>query len=156
MIRLRDAYCKINLYLIAFYYKLVKSLLRNTFINSLSLFILAQTVLGLSVRGGLLTFIAGGFALSLLILIVKPVLNLISLPLNLVTMGLFSFLINAIIFYLLTALVTSISITSFTFPGFSFLGFIAPKIFFNTFFAFIIIALLQSLIVTFLSWLIKK
>jgi hypothetical protein len=28
--------------------------------------------------------------------------------------------------------------------------------FFNTFFAFIIIALLQSLIVTFLSWLIKK
>lgn len=134
----------------------MKSLLRNTFINSLSLFILAQVVPGLTVNGGLFTFIAGGFALSLLFLIVKPILNLISLPFNLVTLGLFSFLINAIIFYLLTVFVTSISITSFTFPGFSFLGFIAPKIFFNTFFAFIIIALLQSLIVTFLSWLIKK
>lgn len=134
----------------------MKSLLRNTFINSLSLFILAQTVPGLSVHGGLFTFIAGGLALALLFLIVKPILNLISLPLNLLTMGLFSFLINAIIFYLLTVFVTSISITSFTFPGFSFMGFIAPKIFFNTFFAFIIIALFQSAIVTFLSWLIKK
>ena len=139
-----------------YYDKPVKSLLRNTFINALSLFILAQIVPGLSIHGGLLTFIAGGLALSLLFLIVKPILNLISLPLNLVTMGLFSFLINAIIFYLLTVFVTSITITSFTFPGFSFSGFIAPKMFFNTFFAFIIIALLQSLIVTFLSWLIKK
>jgi putative membrane protein len=134
----------------------MKTLLRNTLINSLSLFILAQIVPGLTVHGGLLTFIAGGFALSLLFLIVKPVLNIISLPLNLVTLGLFSFLINAIIFYLLTVLVTNISITSFTFPGFSFSGFIAPKIFFNTFFAFIIVALLQSTIVSFLSWLIKK
>lgn len=134
----------------------MKSLLRNTFINSLSLFILAQIVPGLTINGGLLTFIAGGFALSLLFLIVKPILNLISLPLNLVTMGLFSFLVNAIIFYLLTVFVTSISITSFTFPGFSFFGFIAPKMFFNTFFAFIIVALLQSAIVSFLSWLIKK
>jgi hypothetical protein len=31
-----------------------------------------------------------------------------------------------------------------------------PKIFFNTLFAFILVALLQSLIVSFLSWLIKK
>jgi len=139
-----------------YYYKHMKSLLRNTLINSLSLFILAQIVPGLTVEGGFLTYVAGGLALSLLFLIVKPVLNLISLPLNLVTLGLFSFLINAIIFYLLTVFVTGITITSFSFPGFSFSGFIAPEIFFNTFFAFIIVALLQSLIVNFLSWLIKK
>lgn len=134
----------------------MKSLLRNTLFNALSLFILNQAVSGLKVSGGLVTFIAGGLALSLLFLIVKPVLNLISLPLNLVTMGLFSFLINAIIFYLLTVFVTSITISAFTFAGFSFSGFIVPKIYFNTFFAFIIIALLQSFIVAFLSWLIKK
>ncbi len=134
----------------------MKSLFRNTLFNALSLFILTQAVSGLKVSGGLVTFIAGGLALSLLFLTVKPVLNLISLPLNLVTMGLFSFLINAIIFYLLTVFVTGITITAFTFSGFSFSGFIVPKMYFNTFFAFIIIALLQSFIVTFLSWLIKK
>src|SRR5476651_852633 len=102
----------------------MKSLLRNTLINSLSLFILAQIVPGLTVHNGFFTYIAGGLALSLLFLIVKPILNIISLPLNLVTLGLFSFLTNAIIFYLLTVFVTGISITSFTFSGFSFSGFI--------------------------------
>ena len=134
----------------------MKSFLRNTLINALSIFVLDQAVPGLSVSGGFLTLIAGGLALSLLFLVVKPVLNLISLPLNLVTLGLFSFLTNAIIFYLLTVFVTGITIASFTFPGFNFAGFVIPKIFFNTLFAFVIVALLQSLIVNFISWLIKK
>ena len=134
----------------------MKSVLRNTLFNGLSLFILAQLVPGFKVSGGLLTFAIGGLALSILFFVVKPILNLISLPLNLVTLGLFSFLTNAIIFYLLTVFVTSISITEFTFPGFSLAGFIAPKIFINTFFAFILVAFLQSLIVSFLSWIIKK
>lgn len=94
--------------------------------------------------------------MSILFLVVKPILNLISLPLNLVTLGLFSFLTNAIIFYLLTVFVTSIVITPFTFPGVSFAGFVAPKIYVNVLFSFILIAFLQSLIVSFLSWLIKK
>ena len=134
----------------------MKSLLRNTIFNAISLFVLVQFISGLRVQGGIVNFLIGGFALSLLFLIVKPVLNIISLPLNLITLGLFSFLTNAIIFYLLTVFVTSVSITSFTFAGFSFAGFIIPKIYFNAFFAFIVVALLQSLIVSFLSWLIKK
>lgn len=134
----------------------MKSALRNTLFNGMSLFILAQLVPGLKISGGLLTFAIGGLALSILFFVVKPILNIVSLPLNLVTLGLFSFLTNAIIFYLLTVFVTSIAITSFIFPGFAVAGFIAPKIYVNTFFAFILVAFLQSLIVTFLSWLIKK
>lgn len=134
----------------------MKSFIRNIFINSLSIFLLAQIVPGLRVSGGLITVFAGGIALSLLFMLVKPILNLISLPLNLVTMGLFSFLTNAIIFYLLTVFVPGISISSFVFNGMSFAGFIIPKISFNTLMAFILVAMLQSVIVTFVSWLIKK
>ncbi len=134
----------------------MKSFIRNIFINSLSIFLLAQYVPALKVSGGLITVIAGGIALSLLFMLVKPVLNIISLPLNLVTMGLFSFLTNAIIFYLLTVFVPGISISAFLFNGASFAGFIIPKMYFNTLFAYILIALLQSLMVTFVSWLIKK
>lgn len=134
----------------------MKSFIRNIFINSFSIFVLAQFVPGLRISGGAITILAGGLALSLLFIIVKPVLNLISLPLNLITMGLFSFLTNAIIFYLLTVFVPGITISAFLFEGYSFAGFIIPKIYFNVLFAFILIALLQSLIVTFVSWLIKK
>jgi putative membrane protein len=134
----------------------MKSFIRNIFINSLSIFLLVQVVPGLRVSGGFLTIAAGGLALSLLFMLVKPVLNLISLPLNLVTMGLFSFLTNAIIFYLLTVFVPGISISAFQFSGYSFAGFIIPRLYINTLFAFILIAFLQSLIVTAISWLMKK
>jgi hypothetical protein len=71
-------------------------------------------------------------------------------------MGFFSFLVNVVIFYLLTVLVVGISISSFTFPGYEYAGFIIPKIYVNTLFAFILVSFLQSIIVTFLSWLTKN
>ncbi len=99
--------------------------------------------------------LVAGFVLTLLLKILKPVLSLLSLPLNIITLGLFSFVINVIIFYVLTVLVVGIVISSFTFSGISFAGFVVPKIYFNTFFAFVLVSLLQSLIVTLLGWLIK-
>lgn len=134
----------------------MKSLLRNIVFYSVALFLTSQVALGLRVSGGFTTYIIGGIALSILFLIVKPILNIITLPLHIATLGWFSFIINAIILYLLTIFVTGISITSFTFTGFSFLGFIIPQIFVNNFFAFITISVLISTIVGILKWLIKK
>ena len=47
-------------------------------------------------------------------LTVRPVLGLLTLPINLITLGLFSFVLNAILFWLLAAFV----------PGFSVAGFV--------------------------------
>jgi putative membrane protein len=110
---------------------------------------------GVKVNGGLITLLLAGIALTLLLKILKPVLSILMLPLNIVTLGIFSFLINVIIFYVLTILVVGISITSFTFQGISFAGFIIPHIYFNTFFAFVLVSLLQSAIVSLLNWIIK-
>jgi putative membrane protein len=134
----------------------MRSLLRSTLFNSFSLFVISQVLSGVKVTGGLFTYLLGGLALTLLLVILKPVLNILALPLNILTLGMFSFLTNVIIFYLLTVFVTGISISSFTFTGYSYAGFIIPKIYFNTFFAFILVSFLQSVIVSFINWLIKK
>ena len=47
-------------------------------------------------------------------LTVRPVLNLLTLPINLLTFGLFSFILNALLFWILAAFV----------PGFSVAGFV--------------------------------
>ena len=94
--------------------------------------------------------------LSILFVIVRPILSIVTLPLNIITLGLFSFLINAIILYLLTIIVPGISIAAFEFNGFSFLGFIVPQLPINGFFAFIVASILLSLIIGFLKWLTKK
>ena len=110
---------------------------------------------GMKVSGGLATCIIAGLVLTLLMKIVKPVLNLLALPLNIITLGMFSFVINVIIFYILTVLVAGIVISPFTFPGASFAGFVIPSIYFNIIFAFVLVSFLQSFMVSFLSWLIK-
>ena len=134
----------------------MKLLIRNTLINALSLFLLTQAISGIRISGGFIAFILAGFCLTILFWVLKPVLNLISLPLNALTLGFFSVVTNAILFYLLTVFIPNVSIFAFTFPGFSFAGFIVPKIFINTFFAFIVIACLQSLLFTFFKWVFKK
>ena len=110
---------------------------------------------GMKVYGGLPTYLIAGLVLTLLLMILKPILNLLALPLNIITLGMFSFVINIIIFYILTVLVAGIVISAFTFPGASFAGFIIPKIYLNALFAFILVSFLQSFMVSFLSWIIK-
>lgn len=134
----------------------MKSIARRVTLYAASLFLLTQIFSGVKISGGVVTYIIGGAALSLMFVIIKPILSIITLPLNIVTLGTFSFLINAIILYLLTILVPGISITAFVFKGFSLAGFVVPSVSLNTFFAFIVTSFFLSIIVGFLTWLIKK
>lgn len=134
----------------------MKTILRNTVFNAISLFILSQTLAGVKVSGGIQTLLLSGFILSILFIVIKPILNLVSLPLNMVTFGLFSFISNAILLYILTVFVPNVSISEFTFSGFSFAGFIVPVMHFSTFWAFIISAAALALVINFFHWLIRK
>jgi len=134
----------------------MKSILRRIVFYSVALFLTSQILQGVHVSGGLQTYIIGGIILSVLFMIAKPILSIVTLPLNIITLGLFSFLINAIILYLLTIFVINISVTAFDFPGFTFAGFVVPKFYVNNFFAFILASIVISFIVGFLRWLTRK
>lgn len=134
----------------------MKSILRNIVFYSFSLFLTSQIVSGLKISGGPAAYITGGIVLSLLFLLVKPILSIITLPLTIITLGWFSLIINAIILYLLTIFLTNISITAFTFPGLDFSGFVIPQFYVNNFFAFVIISILLSYIISLLKWLTER
>lgn len=134
----------------------MKSLVRNTAVNAFGLFLLTGILPGVKILGGMATFIFGGFILSVMYFFLRPIFNLLALPLNLVTFGSFSFLINMAILYLLTVFIPQISISSFVFTGYSFAGFIIPKVSFNTFFAYLVSSLVLSITVSLVQWLIKK
>ena len=134
----------------------MKSILRNVAFYGFSLFLLTVFLSGVRVSGGLSSYIVGGTALTLLFFLVKPIISIISFPLNMITFGLFSFVTNAILLYILTILVPAITIRAFEFSGVSFAGFIIPHFFLNAFFAFIASSIILSLIMGFLSWLTKN
>ena len=54
--------------------------------------------------------------------VIKPILVILSLPLQILTLGLFTFVINAVLFYFVAALNIGLSVSSF---GAAFLGALA-------------------------------
>lgn len=133
----------------------MKSLLRGIVFNLVGLIIVQYLFSGFHVAGGLFTSFIGAVVLTILSFTVKPILKIISLPLNLITFGAFSFIINAIIVYLLTVFVPQIQINAFVFEGISFWGFIIPSLSFNLFFSYIIISLGLSLVTGGARWITK-
>jgi len=134
----------------------MKKLLRMTFFNAVSLFLLTLAFPGVQVSGGVPVFILGGLLLSFISLFIKPIINIISLPLNLISLGFFSFLTNALILYILTVLIPQITVKDFTYPGFKYGGFIIPEIHFNLVFAYIVTACMLAVLDAFMSWITEK
>lgn len=93
--------------------------------------------------------------LTAMMTVIKPILNVISFPFNLMTLGFFSIFTNAFILYLLTIFVTGIMIHPYRTTGVNIFGFIIPPLSFNTLFAFLASALVLAIIVTVIRWLIE-
>jgi uncharacterized membrane protein YvlD (DUF360 family) len=110
---------------------------------------------GVDIEGGFSTLLLGSCVLTLLFLILKPILNILSFPVNLVTLGIFTAFVNALLLYLLTIFVTHISISAFTYMPTNIAGFGIPEIQFNTFFAYIYTALILSSMDGLIKWLMK-
>src|SRR4051812_26166790 len=92
----------------------MRSLLRNILFNSFALYLLPAILSGVTIKGGVQTLLIAGVVLTLLFLVLKPILALITLPLRLITFGLISIAINALLLYLLTLFMPQISIIPFS------------------------------------------
>lgn len=96
------------------------------------------------------------FILTILLIIIKPVLNLIMLPLNILTLNLSGWILNILIFYLWTHLAPNISISAWKFQGTE-LGIVSlSPMDFSYFPTLIIISILFILLLQFADWLFHK
>ncbi len=134
----------------------MKGIVRSIVFNTFSLFILTQLFSGIRILGGLWELIISGIVLSILSFILKPILSIIAFPLNAITFGAFSIVINAVVLYTLTLVVKQVSISAFQWPGIHIAGFAIPKMEFNTVIAFLVIALSLSCIKIALIWLMQE
>lgn len=134
----------------------MKFLLRNTIIYAFSLFLLPNAFSGLQIHGDMVIYIIGGFVLTIMYLVLKPIINIISIPLNIATLGLFSLLVNLLILYLLTVFVPNITLSPFVFHGFTLLGFVIPQLRLGLFEAYVIIAIGLAFLSSTIRWSVEK
>ena len=99
---------------------------------AVAVYLTVNLVPGITVTGGWMTMLIVAIVWSVITMVIRPVLQLLSLPITIITVGLFSFILNALLFWAMELVV----------PGFDVAGFFP--------------ALLGSIVLSLISWLIQK
>ena len=124
----------------------MKHLIRVFVFNVFALWLAGQLLPTIRVAPTWQALLSAGGVLSILMLIVKPILKILFLPINIITFGLLSWMVNVIVIYLLTVVASGVAIVPWTFPGGGALGFVIPEIKLSYFMALIASSLLITLI----------
>jgi len=80
---------------------------------SLAVFATTFIISGISVDPIWVSLIVGA-CLTLFNMIIKPIINILTLPINILTLGLFSLVINGILFWYLGTLIDGFNVTTYT------------------------------------------
>jgi putative membrane protein len=88
------------------------TIIYHILITALGLFIAAYFVPGIEVSGLYIALVAA-LILGLLNLVVRPIVLLLTLPINIITLGLFTFVINAFMFWFAASFIEGFSVTGF-------------------------------------------
>ena len=131
----------------------MNSLIRSLIFNVFALQLASTVIPGVSYNGGLGTLGLAAFAMAIFNLLGRPIINLLLLPINLLTLGMFRWVVNVIILYLLTIVVTNFKVHGFEFTGFSYLNFVIPQFYINSFWSTVLTSFLLSFTLSFLYWL---
>lgn len=88
------------------------TLILRWIINALALLLVTQVVPGFEVAGFYYALI-GALVLGLLNAIIRPVLLILTLPINILTLGLFSFVINALLIWFVSTFLKGFEVAGF-------------------------------------------
>lgn len=133
---------------------MIRPVLRSFFYTAASLAAVSYLAGGgIAFSRGIETFFMAAVVLSLVRHFIKPFLNILLLPINLMTLGLFHWVASAGLLYLVTLIVPGFSIAEFNFLGFYSQPIVVPAIHLTGVIAFIAVSFLISFINSFLYWL---
>lgn len=133
----------------------MKRILRHFVIDSVSIFLVSSIATGMIFNKGIETLLLTGLGLTVASLIAKPVINILLLPVNLITFGLFRWVSAVAVLYIVTLVVPGFSIAGFNFNGYTSVWFDIPQLALAGFMAYLAFSFLHSIISSFIYWLIK-
>lgn len=135
---------------------MLRLFLRTIAINLTSVYLAAEILSGvITYVGGYQTLLLAAAVIAVVNLFVRPIVNLLLLPIHLVTLGVFRWLANLVTLYIVTWLVPSLQIHAFTFPGANLYYLIIPPISFSAFGAFVVATLTLTFTFHFMYWILQ-
>ena len=134
----------------------MKKIIRYWFINLISLLFVSSIITSISFAGGWQTIGLVSLVITLFELILKPIIKILLLPINIITLGLARSFINVIGLYLTTTIVVGFKISPYIFEGGSWNGFTAPQAEPSLFLTYLITSILLNLSFSIIFWIVKK
>ena len=89
---------------------MMKKIIIGVFFNAVALYVVTLLLPDISYTGGLRFFVLGGLVIGFLNTFIKPFMKILSIPLIISTIGLFIFVLNAIIFWLTVKAINGINL----------------------------------------------
>lgn len=134
----------------------MKRILRSFLIEIGCLFLVTQVASGIEFKNGLESLVIAGVALTLATFVAKPIINILLLPLNLVTFGVFKWISQAVTLFLVDLVLNDFAVTKFAFMGYNTTWvYVPPLELGNIVLAYIAFSLLISIIGGVIYWLVK-
>ncbi len=133
----------------------MRTILKHFIINTVTLYIVSQAVSGMQFASGSYTLLLAGLVLTLTTLIIRPVINVLLLPINLITFGFFKWVGYAITLYLVTLIVPGFKLLDFAFKGYNSYWFSIPALSLSGILAFIAFSFIISTISSIIYWIFK-
>lgn len=124
-------------------------------IETFVLYIASNIAYGMVFEKGIQTLFFAGIGLVISFFIIKPIINLLLLPLNLITFNLFRWVSSAVALYLVTLIVPGFKIINFDYPGLSNAYLDLPSMNLSGVMAYIAFSLLIATMSGFIYWLMS-
>lgn len=133
----------------------MRFLLKSIAIAAAALYVTDYLIPGIKITGGIRTYLIAAAVLIILNVFARPLLKLLFLPINLLTLGMFRWVISVLLLWLTARFVAGFNINSFYFNGWNYQGFIVPAMQVSLFWTATLAAFVLNLITALLEWLIK-
>ena len=134
----------------------MKGLLKSYLVFLIALYVTTQIVKGFTYFGGIKTLLVGAAVFSIINWFIKPIIKILMLPFNLITLGLFSWMVNVLMIFLLTKFVPQLIVKSWNFQGITIEGYSLPALEFNVLMTFVAASFVIAFATELLNWLIRK
>lgn len=105
----------------------MKYFIKTWMFYMVSIWIIRELIPAFVVRGGWMSILTAGGILAILMLFVKPIIKILFIPINFLTLGVISWFVNVIVIYILTIVAPNVAIVPWQYPGLMWQGFIIPK-----------------------------
>lgn len=131
----------------------MRTLIRHWFLYILTLLLLDRAFSFITITNEI-ALIEAGTALYLLNTIGKPILKILWLPINIITLGLFAWVLNILVIFLVTLFVPGFSLALFDTPTLELGRFVIPALHLKLFWTYFTFSFMLAWGVSLLGWLL--